>query len=228
MPSVRAALFPAALAAALTAWGGGGQAAQCPRPPDLRVAVDVRTSQAKTDYRYDQSTAEITRLHAKDRSAESRRHGGKILGLTRVNYGYAMSAEYATMQMADGAVCLWVTAVNATLDIKSLVVYVSSDYRQGGCEFAAILQHENSHVQRTAALLRPYAAKMEDALREAVRRLNPRTGRNADRLRKAATAELEKRAAAVMTAMERERERVNDQLDTVDNYRRTAARCGSW
>lgn len=198
-------------------------AAQCPTPSGGRVSIRVGTGTARTEYRYDLSTAEIGRLGRKE---EALGYGkGTMLGLTRSGFDLRLSTTHHVARVGD-RVCLWITAIDAKLTIPSMTVYVSSNYRVGSCEHRAILEHENSHVQRTTALLRPYAAKLEDELRAAAKK--PLVGRDPGKAEKEMMAALQNRVAGVMASLEKERARVNDQLDTEDNYRKTAARCRNW
>ncbi|MBW7849285.1 MAG: hypothetical protein H3C38_02170 [Rhodospirillales bacterium] len=200
-------------------------AAECPKPPRHSVSVRVTTAVARTEYRYDLSTSEIGRLARQEEALSHNR--GTMLGLTRSGFDLQLSTTHSVVRTGGGA-CLWIGTIEAKLKIPAMTVYVSSNYKPGSCEHRAILEHENSHVERTTALLRPYARRLDRELNAVVARLNPVVGRDARRAEKEMMEALQARVDEVMAGLERERARVNDQLDTEESYRRTAARCRSW
>ncbi len=214
-----------ALMLALTTLPSGAHALRCPQPADTRVRVTVHTSYSGIDYRHDLDRAALTNF-ASGMAITS--HGGNILGLTVSRYSLQMETHQQYVQADNGMSCMWIRQVDATLSVPDMTIFVAANYRQGTCQYNAVLEHEYEHVRLTRGLLPGAAKRLEGELRRQLSRINPIVSRNPNSGARVAQDAVQRAMAEFMKRLEVERNRANAAIDTAHSYRRVAARCPQW
>jgi len=215
-----AALLAAAVVAA--AVPAGARAESCPAG-DKIPEVKVRTEMAETEYRHDRSRKQLTAISQQPGTSK---HGTVTLGLTVPKVGTNWQIGWETR--SDGRRhCAYVTKADVRFAIQSMKVYVAREYRQGSCEYSAVLVHENEHVRLYRTILQSNAPKLEEAIRKELARMGPTMLRDANS-RPATTERLSGVVQKFVEQMYWEFEQANAAIDTPENYKRTHQRCENW
>lgn len=197
---------------------------QCPQPPDTRVHVNVKNEYAKVNYRFDHDRTALNKLA----TGMATTHKGSVLGLTVSRYGLKTQTQQQLVKADNGLTCLWIRRVDATLYIPDTTIYIASNYKQGSCQYNAVLEHEQEHVRLTRNLLPGFSSRLEQELKAQLGRINPVVTRAPDNASRIVQREIEKSMGAFMQRLENERDRANAHIDTEASYNRTAARCPRW
>lgn len=206
-------LLPVLLAAA-------APAAACPSPRDAGVSqvVNVAPVVPQPRYIYNVSRDRLTRMHY---SADNGSRHGTVLGLTVAGGIHIPETMYRVATAKRGNVtCHYASEVNLPLKLKSLDVYVASEYKQGTCQFQVILTHENEHARVYQAAVQKYAPVLKETLARTVAQGYP----DRERLRHAMQSAIDK----VFGLLLAEARRGNGYIDTSDMYSRTAQSCKKW
>ncbi len=163
------------------------------------------------------------------------RHGGKgskrgwyPLGLTQAELRIDMRLGVRVIPVSANRFCAAPVKVEVTAGFTTFVIYIDRKYRRGGCNYRAILDHEDEHVAIYRDTLRRYAPWIEERLVLEVRRLRPvyvgsQEGA-ADRVKKLLMGKLR----PLVKKMETAAELANAEIDTVTSYRAIHAKCRKW
>ena len=198
---------------------------QCPRlqnvPP---LVITLNLVEPKITYHHDVDLFGLPKL---ERASERPPPGWTMLGLTKISDSLRTSFKFATVALADGRVCVWLTEVNAQLGDPVMNVYVAAEYAPGTCEYKTILDHENTHVRFNLETLRDWMPSVKAALTETAKRRFPAifaTQPSDDALRERLLENL----YSVFDLMNDDMRKRNASIDTPENYKRTAALCRDW
>lgn len=221
---VRHQLFAFLIAAV---WFGastdGAAAAGCRAPKntsDFAVNIDVDIGEPSISNSMSKAQLGTSSFHGRE---------GQILGNTRSGLELRWSFNYQVTRWQH-VYCVWAADTDISLSYQQLDVNIASEYSPGSCQYEAVLDHENEHVEVAQRVMQPYARQIRQAL-TSVNIPTPRVAIVAN------TPELAQ--AAIEDAFRRTLIPVRDQLirtlneqqahvDTLDNYRRTWQRCSKW
>jgi len=222
-----AAMLPALVLVLLTVFGANPvQAAVCPgASPTTDVTFD--TYPARTKARTGLSRGDLQRLQ--------NRHGGAAkgagwypLGLTLAEFQFDMAVTVTIQPLPRGRYCAVPSAVKVTMGYPQFTIYVDRRYPRGGCEYNAILDHENEHVDLFQEHAERHIPWFRERLLREVRRLQPvfvsSPGRAADLVQR----RLASRLAPDLGKFNRLAETANARIDTARNYVRIQAQCRRW
>lgn len=210
-------------AAGFAASADGASAAGCRAPSDAgEFVVNVDVDIGEPSVANDRSKAQLG-------SSDFHGRSGQVLGTTSSGLELRWSYHYQVKKWRN-VYCFWVTSTDVALSYRQLDVVIASEYAPGSCQYEAVLDHENEHVEVAQRVIQPY----ERHIRQALTSVEIPTSRVAAL---ANTPELAREAAE--KAFRRTLLPVRDQLirvlneqqahvDTLDNYRRTWQRCSKW
>jgi hypothetical protein len=155
-------------------------------------------------------------------------HAGRALGLYRATVNGRFNAEIA-MRWDESEACLWVSSLAIEVEAVDRRIWVIRERRPGTCHYDAVLAHERRHEEVDDAMVEAYAARLRSVLAQEAAALglvrvapgerDAAQQRLVDALKKAFQAE--------MRALQAERERRQNAIDTPAEYRRVGAACSS-
>jgi hypothetical protein len=129
-----------------------------------------------------------------------------------------------------GRKCFWVASANVSLSYHQLDVNIAREYEAGSCQYEAILDHEQEHVQVAQKVLSPY----EQQIRAALTTLSiptrdlPSVADSPEQARAEVQAVFRRVLAPVHTQMNRLVRSRQADVDTLENYSRTWRQCRRW
>jgi hypothetical protein len=215
---VLAALFATIVLLFLATRGEGVMTSLCEmqlRPTEVRVA----TAPVAYDTNLTASTAQLTEMAAQTT-------GRMVHGLTRTNMRSLVTVgSNGITNPVTGMHCLR-PVVDVRLGFEPMTVYITSDQREGSCQFDVTMRHELQHVSVYRAFLDTAAAEVEKFLK------NHFENRiyyfaSADEAQRRMSDETSQRIGPfVEESMNRVRE-LQAPLDTPDEYLRLERSCGS-
>ena len=157
-------------------------------------------------------------------SDEARLAGLAFLELT-------MRTEYdmILVSYSSGENLFWVSGIHLTLAYRNPKVFISGRYHKGGCEFRAVLGHEEQHVRADRTVVRTYGEKMRAALESAAwpTYKHPRQVTSLDEGKLEIRAQLAALVQPLFEEMKERRREVRETLDSPESYRRTHQQCAS-
>lgn len=123
------------------------------RETDVHVHIEVPPAPVN----HGLSISELT--HRKFHNEPS----GQVLGLMDPDLDIQARARPGITQHSDH-VCFWLEEIDVELVYKSIEIFVAREYKRGSCEYIAILDHENKHVEIAKDNLEKFRAKIRYAL----------------------------------------------------------------
>jgi len=218
-------LVPAFLlaTAGFAATADDASAAGCRAPrnsSDFEVRVDIDTGRPIVYNQLSKSELGTSNLHGRNH---------QILGNTQSGLELRWSINYQVSNWRN-VYCVWAASADVKLSYQQLDINIAREYLPGSCEYEAVLDHENEHVEVAQRVMRPYARQIQQALTS----LDIPTARAAAVVNSPEDARTE-----IEAAFQRTLQPVRDQLvralkqqqsyvDSPENYRRTAQRCQNW
>lgn len=200
-------------------------AEQCPPPQAGEPKVKVVIRAPETEYRRDYAKPNLTMLARYDQVLGLHDHA---LGLTVSRFIISFETSNWAVRLPSGEVCAGVRHVDAVLEIPEMTVYVAAEYPRGSCESRAVTAHENEHVRRTRALLRPFGRQLKRRMEAAAKRVTPVVAADHATAKLRISEALDAAMHSVMADLDAERRRVNGAIDTPESYARVLAKCRNW
>lgn len=187
------------------------------RAPALPFAVEVTTKTAPVTVHHDLGAGQIRALSGKT----------DAVGLTRTILTTATRLETTFLSTTSGERGFWVSGVDVALWYRSIDIYVAREHPKDGCEYQAILDHENEHVRVDRELVEEYAGKFKAALLSASfpTKGNPLRVDSAAEGKRQADARLREILEPLQAELKRKRRQVSDALDTPEIYEQVGRRC---
>lgn len=178
----------------------GAQAATCQRqnPVFIEVVNDIKPAQ----YDFTQNTRMLDRIGRGAYSPYGEGHKTYLRGLTVGRQSMRYEIRIEEQNTHASMVCFYVSRIKVLLNYQP-TVYVSNEFREGSPIFNRVLAHEQTHVGITTDVLRYYAPKLKDHLKQA-RIGHDVYGPYLSNERENAKAELHQRVKATITALHQE------------------------
>ncbi|NKB49168.1 MAG: hypothetical protein GKS02_07375 [Alphaproteobacteria bacterium] len=158
-------------------------------------------------------------------------HGreGQILGTTESGFELRWAINYELIKWRN-VYCFWTARADVDISYQQLDVNIAAEYAPGSCQYEAVLDHENEHVEVAQSVMRPYAQQIKVALTSlAIPTAHLPSVANSPEIAQEEVEEvfrqtlLPVRDKMVQLLSERQAE-----VDTLENYRRTWQRCREW
>ena len=201
----------------------GASAAGCRAPrdaSDFEVRVDIDTG-APNVYN-NMSKAELGTANI---------YGGlhQILGTTQSGLELRWSISYQVANWKN-VYCVWAASTDVKLSYQQLDVNIASEYAPGSCQYEAVLDHENEHVEVAQRVMQPYAQQIQRALTsvEIPTSRSPTAVNTPEDARAEVEATFKRTLLPVRDQLIRTLKEQQAHVDTPDSYRRTAQRCSNW
>ena len=123
------------------------------RETDVQVHIEVPPAPVN----HGLSISELT--HRKFHNEPS----GQVLGLMDPDLDIQARARPGITQHRDH-VCFWLEEIDVELVYNSIDIFIAREYKGGSCEYLAVLDHENKHVDIAKKNLEKYRTKIRYAL----------------------------------------------------------------
>jgi hypothetical protein len=130
-----------------------------------------------------------------------------------------------------GPYSVWAENVHLDFSYIRMDVYISSQYAVGTCPYNVILDHENQHVAINTTILTQYKDLMQKALlsdRTIPVKTNPLSVASLPRGKALIAARINNIVRPIYERFKKELLAENEKIDTLENYRRTQAKCQNW
>lgn len=210
-------------AVCIAAFAPGAAAAECQSPDDagsfeVRVHIDAGETQ-------------ISNRLSKAQLSGANSHGRRrqILGVMQGDVDLRWFINYKVEEYRDG-ICFWVASADVKLAYRQLDVFIASDYEPGSCQYEAILDHENEHVQVARSIMSPYAQQIQASLTTLSIPTPdlPSVADSPEEARAQVNEVFRQQLMPVRERMFRVLRARQAEVDTMENYRRTFKQCRRW
>ena len=196
--------------------GGSGD---CYAPKPL---LGFKATASKTKYNVSASARDLTAYHGGA-------GGGATLGLAYAPLYYEYKYEYQITQQGEN-ICVAVDKMKIYYRARPMV-FISSDFPRGSCEFKAVVNHENKHVKTLLKEHKKTAKKFRDHVQDAILQVRPVKVKSELQI----NAAQEKIDKEIKANLDEYMQKVNDRLareqikvDSPTEYDRVHALCEDW
>lgn len=203
---------------------GEAAAASCPSLEHPRFILQSVTD-PQVIYNHSHSQDEVHKMLEAEKGVGE---GWKAVGLTRAEFTVKSSAETRLRPQADGTWCAEFVTVTMTAGFTRQVVEIPDRFREGTCEYKAIVDHENEHVATNNKALADHWARLERESQAALSSLGAMALKSRDEVNSVPMALLTERLKPIFAAFSEDQRRRNDHLDVPDNYRAVQSQCQNW
>lgn len=206
----------AALAAFLAAGNAAASAPACGAEPP-RIAVAESMPPPTIDNSLSQPQLQRIAAH---------RHPGRSLGLYHATVNGHFDAQLE-VRWDEGEACLRVASIALRVEAVDRRIWVIRERRPGTCEYEAVLTHERQHQKVDEAVVGSFVPMLREALARRAAALGVVRVQQSERdaAQKRLIAAIDETFQAEMRAMQEERERRQEAVDTPTEYRRVGAAC---
>ena len=187
---------------------------------DFKVNVDVDVGQPN-----------IYNNLSKAQLGTSNTHGRRVqvLGTAQTNFELRWAIKYQVREWRN-VYCFWVATADVAISYHQLDVNIAAEYEPGSCQYEAVLDHENEHVDVAHNIMSPYAQQIQQALTTlAIPTAHLPSLANSPEIAREEVEEVFRRTLFPvrdqMIRLLRERQA---EVDTIENYRRTWRQCRKW
>jgi len=209
--------------ACITASAPGATAAECEAPDDASsFVVNVHIDPGKPNISNKLSKAQLS-------GALSHGRRRQILGVMQGDVDLRWRINYKIEEFRDG-ICFWVASADIELAYRQLDVYIAREYEPGSCQYEAILDHENEHVQVARSIMSPYAQQIRASLTtlSIPTRDLPSVADTAEQAHAQVNAVFRQQLMPVREQMYQVVRARQADVDTRENYGRTFRQCRKW
>lgn len=219
--------FGRAAIVVLVVWpAGGAGAATCPSP-DAAPVVELIRDDGKIRYDHTKSRKKIKAMFSK-RNTGKKRAKLITMGLTVAEFAYSFGTRIAYGKVGDFKYCAFLKKAEIRVGFPKVTVYIDRQYPKRSCEYKAILRHENKHVGINSRAMEKYTPKIRKRIVDTLKKRPWIVARTEKKAKKSYSDLLSKRLKPLIRAMNRERDRAHDKLDTLKSYQATRASCTNW
>ncbi|MBL6941731.1 MAG: hypothetical protein ISR53_06185 [Rhodospirillales bacterium] len=201
-------------------------APRCP-PPEQPARLNIKTAPAKVIYKTGHSRSDLERMQR----ARGRHQGAgkwRVLGLTLTEFRYAIKTSARLIPISGGGYCAQPVSYDLTIGFSDFLVHIDRQYRRGSCEFAAIRDHEISHVTLFRSNLSRYMPIIRREARNAAASVRSVTVRDPDSGAERLQDQMQRRMNPLISKLNREADSSNARIDTPDSYRHVHMLCDNW
>ena len=151
--------------------------------------------------------------------------GGLTSGEVSVSHQVQMMQE---VFQGLGQACVYVNDIKIRVNINS-TIYIASDYKNGSCMYQSVMEHEKKHIKVDRYIVNKYSRIIGQAMKEAVDALGPAQGPIPEAAIKGTQERMDMYLKGVLTEysnkMSDERKKLQQQVDTLEEYQRVQGAC---
>ncbi|MGY8990206.1 MAG: hypothetical protein ACKVHL_01245 [Rhodospirillales bacterium] len=201
-------------------------ALQCPGATDP-IEITVEPLFGTINYRMGNTRVDLQRIAG--------RHAGRSLpgnwyplGMTQTESIIRAKSEFTIQPLQSGRFCAYPSSVLVSVGYPAFTVWVDRRYRQGSCEYQAILDHEHDHVKIYRDQLRLHIDDIHQRVAEILRRQQPVFATSSGHATERAKRQLFRRILPLNRRLQRAADVTNHQIDTVSSYQAIHDLCQNW
>jgi len=212
-------------AALLVGAAPASMAADCPaadRKPRIEIVIDDRN----VAYDFTRTRAQMTDV-PRELGVTAPNHGREPQGLTYSKLTVAVTAEMRYRDAPGRNRCVYPDRIVLTVSTEQRV-FVDVRYREGSCERAAVLAHENEHVRINRASVHAHEGALRRAVAEALAAHPYYLAPSSRPLQEAYLAPIQDRIKPLTKAIRDDADRHHAALDSPASYGATRERCRDW
>lgn len=198
----------------------------CPNKSAPEIMISLSSNSIDYDFSKSKNQLRSFKIDTKspyDQSAHTEVGGlmnGEISVNTNVSFGWAS-------QGANQDTCFWYDKIQVKMHIDPTIL-VANEHAQGSCMHSSILEHEMKHIKVDRRVLQKYKGLLQSDLERVTRKvgmIGPVSRSSSDKIRQKMMAVVEKTVSSRTQAMYAERRKLQQAVDSLDEYKRVASRC---
>ena len=202
-------------------------AARTCRVPNVTPTVTFDILPYKVSFKRNATRGDLQRM-TRRHSVSSRQGNWYPLGLTLTTFSYEVSPKVIAYPMKGGRYCAIPTEIRIKMGYPKFEILIDRRYRRGTCQFNAIRDHENEHVDLYLDTLDRMTPWLESRILGQVQRIKPITETSPDRAAEYFTRILMKTIGAAAKKLSTKAARANARIDTVQSYQLIQSQCARW
>ncbi len=182
------------------------------------MIASVETQFVEPELRTDQSRAQISHKFGPGNV--------QLMGKTEIQKStqYKVQVRHSQAEIGDG-VCFSLANVEITIIADPVTVYIASEHSDGTCEYDITMEHEAQHVEIEREAIAYHAESLRDGLR-GDQFYGMRAAASEQDAINQANALVEQVVHAVLAELRADVKERHGEIDTPENYRREAQKCG--
>ena len=127
--------------------------------------------------------------------------------------------------------CVGISKINFYIGFDDFRVYINKPYRPGSCEYYAVKDHEDEHVDIYKEGLEFFAPDIKKALRDAVKNLRPEQVYSKARAQQVFDKQVKEVSKKIQPLLDHINAKLHEKqraIDTDESYRRVTRKCRNW
>jgi len=218
------------LALIVLAWLISGQPAeakiQCPGDQgSTRLTVDKMKS--RVTYKTGHTRSDLQRIQRRH-EGQATASGWYPLGLTLSELQMEMRISTRAVQTGRGQYCSVPDQVDIRIGYPNFTVFLDRRYLRGSCEYRAVSEHEDQHVEIYREQLDRYLPWIRERMTRAIGRLQPAITASPNQGAERIKRQLNVKISALMQRLQTATQSANGLIDTRGSYQKVQSRCRNW
>ncbi|MGY9015102.1 MAG: hypothetical protein ACKVG9_07405 [Rhodospirillales bacterium] len=201
--------------------------AQSCHVPNITPEISFSIIPYKVGFRKGSTRGELQRI-ARRHSNTRHRDNWYPLGLTLTSFTYEVSPRVVAYPMKNGKYCALPTKIDIKMGYPSFEILIDSRYRRGTCQYNAIRDHENEHVDLYLEALNRFTPWLESRILNEASLIKHIIVTYPDRAARHFTAVLMSKIKTAAKKLSNAAARENARIDTLQSYRTIQAQCTKW
>lgn len=221
--------FPVAVLAAVLAGNlvfAGPVAAQprsgCPAADRVDLAIETLDSDVK--YVFNRSVYELSDMPGRSHVPPGLTHA-PVLGLSTVRLGIDSEMAAIFSLGANATVCGRLSMLQVRVGYQERTVLVAKELPKGSCIHNEVLTHERKHVAVDDAMLKTFTSLVRPRIEALIARIGPVVARSQSHAMNVLRGQVDRELDALSREMNRERDRRQAEVDTLEEYQRVTDSC---
>ncbi|MCK5284522.1 MAG: hypothetical protein KAJ86_02930 [Alphaproteobacteria bacterium] len=187
--------------------------------PEMQFSATI----SKVKYNISESAFSLHNMHSGGGS-------GIVTGLAYDSLFYEYESLYRIHQMKDGGICVYLDKIKVKYRARP-IVFISSEFPRGSCEFNAVLTHENKHVTALKKFHKQSTSTFKKDVENTLKRLRP-VGPVSKMQIRSAQERIEKQISELLDRsilkVRNDLSKAQNKIDSPEEYARVNAQCKNW
>jgi len=201
-------------------------AGRCPKAPET-ARVTINTTTAKVVFEGGHSSSDLARMQ-RAKGLHQGNGNARVLGLTQTEFRYAIKTSAKLIPASGGGYCAHPVSFDLSVGFSDFRVLIDRQYRRGSCEFAAIRDHEITHVTLYRSNLSRFLPLIRRQARIAATAVKTVAVGDPDSGARALQDQMQRRINPLIARLNREADTANARIDTAKSYRNVHMLCDNW
>lgn len=202
--------------------------AQVTCDPQKMSGVSVKWNSEPLKFNHSRSSGQLNNYDIDTKSPYARHVKTDVGGLMSGEIAIKSNFNFSLLRYPSAQeTCLWFDNVQISIEIDP-TIYIANDHKKGSCRYQAIKHHEMKHVYVDRKLVQKYTRKIKLRVEKALKNVGvvgPRPDHDVARVQKKMQKYLEDALGPVVDAMYEERARLQQNVDSLEEYERVKDQC---